>query len=293
MAESKANEIKLVDGFYKCICHGCGTEKLSVHRNAIKRILKNKHCKICNPRIIKDERVSFRDGKYYATCSGCGKEIEFTRKPNAIKMLDKGNCKHCPNAYEKDARIRLSEVGIKKLENKKWSAACPKCNREIIYTSSQAAKRRRLSKNGCKKCFNPLKFNHPENQIINYSSFKMFEKGAKCRGLEWNLKYEDVCGLWNGKCALSNMSLVDGPNYKRTWSLDRIENSKGYTIDNIRIIHKKLNVMRGAMDNDDFINYCIAVADNVRNNNGCSRKSKESNEEARVDEGQSTQAAHG
>lgn len=265
--------IKYDGTFYSCFCKNCGSEKKSFHRQSIRRTLSKGRCAACNPRFVKDSRISFRNNKYYAHCIGCGLENEFTRKPNAIIMLERQSCKSCPNAYEKDARIRISDVGIIKIDKNKWMVNCPKCKREVIYTSSQSAKRLIMSDSGCKECYNCFKFKHPEKEILNYSSYKMFEKGAKCRGIDWELTYEYVCSLWNGKCAISGIDLIDGRNQIRTWSIDRIDNSLGYHVGNIRIIHKRLNIMRGAMDSNEFIHYCIAVADHVKKQYGNSRTS--------------------
>ncbi len=47
-----------------------------------------------------------------------------------------------------------------------------------------------------------------------------------------------------------------------TASLDRIDSTKGYTLDNIQWIHKDLNKMKMNFANDYFIKTCKLVAEN-------------------------------
>jgi hypothetical protein len=55
-------------------------------------------------------------------------------------------------------------------------------------------------------------------------------------------------------------------NYKKlktmTASLDRIDSSRGYTLDNIQWVHKDLNKMKTNYPNDYFIKMCKYVANN-------------------------------
>lgn len=42
-------------------------------------------------------------------------------------------------------------------------------------------------------------------------------------------------------------------------SLDRIDNSLGYTIDNVQCIHKTLNAMRRQYSVEEYIHWCSLV----------------------------------
>ena len=67
------------------------------------------------------------------------------------------------------------------------------------------------------------------------------------------------------KCALSgvDIELFDSPVYGRnTASIDRIDNSLGYTKSNIQWVHKDVNMMKLNHDQDYFIKLCRAVAKN-------------------------------
>lgn len=91
--------------------------------------------------------------------------------------------------------------------------------------------------------------------------------GASRRGISYNVTAEQ---LWNkyieqdGKCALSGIDLIlkyDNRLSENTASLDRIDSSKGYTVDNIQWVHKTVNIIKWDLDQKEFIDLCIKVAD--------------------------------
>ncbi len=93
------------------------------------------------------------------------------------------------------------------------------------------------------------------------------KRGASSRALEFNITLEQVWNLFikqNGKCALTGRPLVLARNYSKgaidqTASLDRIDSSKGYTIDNVCWLHKDINMFKAAMHSEDFIKLCYEV----------------------------------
>jgi len=72
----------------------------------------------------------------------------------------------------------------------------------------------------------------------------------------------------NRKCAFTGLDIhfskksggTDG-----TVSLDRIDNNKGYMIDNIQWVHKSINLMRGSHTISEFLYYCNLVTQNYGN----------------------------
>jgi len=64
------------------------------------------------------------------------------------------------------------------------------------------------------------------------------------------------------KCALTGIILIF-PNKSKgsyTASLDRIDSSKDYTLDNVQWVHKDINIMKNKFDNQYFIDMCKKVA---------------------------------
>jgi hypothetical protein len=46
---------------------------------------------------------------------------------------------------------------------------------------------------------------------------------------------------------------------EHTASLDRIDSSSGYTVNNIQWVHKMVNGLKGFLSNDEFIFWCQKV----------------------------------
>lgn len=94
--------------------------------------------------------------------------------------------------------------------------------------------------------------------------FVCWRKSAKKRGIEWNLQFEDI----KNKpliCFYSNETLVLEPHSPNTISLDRIDNTSGYTIDNVVFCGKIINNMKNTQTFDDFKNICIKIANKLQN----------------------------
>lgn len=67
------------------------------------------------------------------------------------------------------------------------------------------------------------------------------------------------------RCALSGLELKFGSNsINNTASLDRIDSSKGYEINNIQWVHKHINFMKRDYDQNYFIDLCKKVVNNVK-----------------------------
>jgi len=91
--------------------------------------------------------------------------------------------------------------------------------------------------------------------------------GAKTRNLIFDITPEYVWSLYlkqNKKCSLSgiDISFVKSKKSDRTASIDRTDNRFGYTIDNIQLVHKKINSMKSNMSQKDFIYFCKMVGGN-------------------------------
>lgn len=92
---------------------------------------------------------------------------------------------------------------------------------------------------------------------------------AKSRNLEFAITKEDAWQQYlkqNKKCVLTGQEIkfskFSSKNRNdRTASLDRIDSSKGYTIDNIQWIHKDINILKMNLPEEKFIRLCICVAE--------------------------------
>jgi hypothetical protein len=146
---------------------------------------------------------------------------------------------------------------------------CPKCNHQRTVKRRQHAIG--MSSKICKRCSN--KNNNPMGLVgaVRLSFFKKYEVGAHQRNKEWKITAQDAASqleLQDSKCALTGVHLDAGASgchlNQITASLDRIDNSKGYTADNIQWVHKDVNMMRGALTIERFQELCKMVADKVK-----------------------------
>lgn len=91
-------------------------------------------------------------------------------------------------------------------------------------------------------------------------------RNAKERKIEFNISQEDIWNLFlkqNKKCALTGIELKFATCLKdekeQTASIDRIDSKKGYTIDNIQIVYKIINIIKNNLSQEDFIKLCNLV----------------------------------
>lgn len=61
-----------------------------------------------------------------------------------------------------------------------------------------------------------------------------------------------------------------------TASLDRIDSTKGYTLDNIQWVHKHINVMKMDLDQEYFIKLCKLVTKKSKNGVQITRRKSKS-----------------
>lgn len=105
---------------------------------------------------------------------------------------------------------------------------------------------------------------------IGLDYFNTVKRGAKARALEFSITIEDMDNQFeaqNGKCFYSNLNLECAGKYNyiitQTASLDRIDSSKGYTVDNIKWVHKDINFMKGSLSHEKFVDWCNMISLNM------------------------------
>lgn len=65
------------------------------------------------------------------------------------------------------------------------------------------------------------------------------------------------------KCALSGLPIeINGNSRNNTASIDRIDSSRGYELDNIQWVHKDVNFMKRTYSQEYFIDLCKKIAEN-------------------------------
>lgn len=101
---------------------------------------------------------------------------------------------------------------------------------------------------------------------ITGNKFSQMRRGAKSRGVKFNITIKDV---WNQyikqdkKCVFTGLRVYFYKDItKCTASLDRIDSSKPYTVDNIQIIYKIINNIKTGNTDEYFIQMCKMIAEN-------------------------------
>lgn len=107
-------------------------------------------------------------------------------------------------------------------------------------------------------------------ELICQDFYGRLTRGAKHRSISVEISISDIENqlvAQNLKCALTGRTLIFGkiPISKYTASVDRIDSSKGYTIDNIQILHKDVNLCKQSMSQEDFITMCKEIAEWKKN----------------------------
>jgi hypothetical protein len=162
---------------------------------------------------------------------------------------------------------------------KTYNHTCSICSKEITYASYKSYWTAKTRNGMCKSCRttiankslnrNQKKENNPAWKGYNeipYGWFSnYFERKSKRKQKVGNINIKQVHELWiaqDKKCALSGVSIGfydDGKNH--TCSIDRIDSLKDYTIDNIQLVHKDVNIMKNKFDQNYFINICHKIAE--------------------------------
>lgn len=151
-----------------------------------------------------------------------------------------------------------------------WLCEC-KCGNKLEISSSKLRSKLTISC-GCEsKNKQGIKnFRYNGYKEITGSMWSHWKRGAKDRNLSFNLTKEDIWELYlkqDKKCALSGLNIFfltkKSPDWKTNnakVSIDRINSSKGYYLENVQLVHKQINYMKQSMSDEEFIRYCKCVA---------------------------------
>jgi len=140
----------------------------------------------------------------------------------------------------------------------KWCSLCPECGIEQAYTLRRSAVRSTKQKTLCPEC---LKKAAEENSLDDRTRlYNQFKRNAEKKEREWALTQEQMWAEYRGVCMLTGWPLSIHRK-STTASLDRIDNEKGYTIDNVQWVHTMVNIAKFKYSQQQFIAMCKAVAE--------------------------------
>jgi len=130
----------------------------------------------------------------------------------------------------------------------------------------------------CWTCRKQLNSPHKEHSLYSPSLHRYLSRltssargGARARGLVFAIDADDVLGRFlaqNGRCALTGMRMSHrhGTRQDRAWgsaSIDRRDNNRNYTLDNIHLVCRAVNIMKNDMTLEEFGAWCKRVVVNA------------------------------
>lgn len=140
-----------------------------------------------------------------------------------------------------------------------WKVKC-QCGRISWRNASQLVNNVTNSCRSCAKSANNVNtfINTYHRQVLLRCKIKNFECNITPQYLE------ELYLKQNKKCAISGLDIQFAPIYRRiyeqTISLDRIDSTKGYIEGNVQWVHKNINMMKGSLNQDRFIELCSTVS---------------------------------
>ena len=157
-----------------------------------------------------------------------------------------------------------------KKEDGRYYKTCPSCGAEQSYLRKNYAEESFRLNKICKKCSNsrPQGNYHKGyyKDILRKSFAHKYKASAELRNIDWNVSFEYLADLLieqDFKCALTGWD-IHAMDVNSPASLDRIDSSLGYIEGNLQWVTSKVNMMKQHYSQQDFIDVCYAVANNIK-----------------------------
>jgi len=188
-------------------------------------------------------------------CIHCGDEllVDINWWSSCIKTF-KYLCKPCSSKASKRGREAFKAANLD--PNKEWdpeyTKTCSRCKTELnaekyffkdVSTSYGY-------RSWCNECCR-------KHQQTPREKFRCLRKGARSRGYEFTLTFEDCSGLFLDDCHYCGKPSVEEV---KIHGLDRVDNDKGYSIDNVVTCCEQCNVAKSTQTYEDFIQQIHKIA---------------------------------
>lgn len=175
--------------------------------------------------------------------------------------------------YEWNGMTVISEDKERKTKKRRWNVKCH-CGNIVSLDTSVIIKSKQKSC-GCIFKTSEYRNNFPTRtgyKEISGKRWYTIKRNADIRNIKFEITIEEAWEIYlkqNKKCKLSNIpihfSMNDGDSYNdATASLDRIDSNLGYTVENIQWVHKRINMMKQNLTDEEFKYYCRMVAKNEK-----------------------------
>lgn len=199
-----------------------------------------------------------RNVRYICKCK-CGRELSL--KASAVAAGRTKQCTYCRALKLEGQQINdwlvLERNGSDSNGKTLWRCRC-KCGNEQIVLGSN------LTSHKSKCCFDCGHKVAERPNIFPITWWYKTMRQARSRGWNWDITEQDAQAVLERqrfRCVLSGLPLSFKP---RVASLDRVDNSKGYTPENIQWVHKHVNIMKFKYSQDYFIEMCRLIAEHSK-----------------------------
>ena len=192
-------------------------------------------------------------------------KLVFILKETKMKKDENGRflpTKNYNHDLDENEIIKMYESGIKVRAIAREVKSYPKKIQKILKNNSVEFR--------IKTCY----LSGPDNP--RWTGFKEMQgayltavKGAaRRRGFEFSVSYEYLWDIFvdqKRRCVYSGIEIffsrdnIEHINGNYTASLDRIDSSLGYIEGNVQWVHKRVNVMKGNMEEQEFLDFCEAI----------------------------------
>jgi hypothetical protein len=172
------------------------------------------------------------------------------------------------NRYE---RLTVDAFSHTKDGNAYWLCEC-RCGNKVIRPAN-GLKAGHIKSCGCLKVETGTiagRKTYRGGKYIRGEDFGRIRKNATKRGLEFNIAIQDIeaqIEKQNFKCAITNRPLtfnsrkIQGKTIYGNCSVDRKDSNKGYTVENIQIVDKQVNIAKHSLTQEEFIQLCKEVVE--------------------------------
>lgn len=229
-----------------------------------------------------------KKGASWKCCCNCGNEqIKTTSYLNHVKLNQQyKGCRLCEQGSRQQEEQRLITellkkqvgdwtvldlIGKNKYGSRYWLCRC-KCGNERKFLTAYLTGNGKRSATKCKDC--ELRELEEKNRIFSEIPDRFWNKflhTAQKRNYEVVITKKDALNKFldqGSKCALTRIDLYFTnltTNYHRytNASIDRIDSSLPYTLDNIQWVEKRINMMKQQYSQNEFIELCKLVASNL------------------------------
>lgn len=166
---------------------------------------------------------------------------------------------------------RLTVVSYDKSEGK-WLCVCSCGNTKKIY-SAELTRQRYTQSCGCYRSeklarYNVTEKSYKDNLAARLAVYHQYKRSAKRRDKTWELTQEFVIDLIDQPCrycgTVGSMKMKIRTGHCFHNGIDRLDNGKGYTVDNVVSCCKHCNIAKNTYSEKEFIEWIMKAANHLK-----------------------------